>query len=167
MYEVRTGRLGKSVFATRPIARGQRILSGWGEILTRRTRHSLQVGVEAHVVIRTEIELINHCCEPNCGVLIRPDRRDFAIHALRPIGPGEELTTDYATFESEIEYLSRNPCLCGAASCRGRITGYWDLPEDRRAAYGRYVAPYLRTLGAAAAAGHAAAPCLAEPTLAP
>ena len=67
------------------------------------------------------------------------------IHALRPIGPGEELTTDYATFESEIRHMP-GACLCGSPGCRGKVTGYRGLPEARRAAFGPYIADYLREI---------------------
>jgi hypothetical protein len=37
-------------------------------------------------------------------------------------------------------------CLCGAARCRGSVTGWKDLPAARKADYGELVAPYLRTM---------------------
>jgi hypothetical protein len=64
------------------------------------------------------------------------------------IEPDQELTTDYASFEYEIVFMD-GPCHCGTPSCRGRITGYKDLPEDRRIAYGSYIAEYLQELDAA------------------
>src|SRR5206468_2375220 len=108
-----------------------------------RTRHSLQVDHDRHIVITGPIELINHSCDPNCGVLIRLDAEVLEIRARRPIPRGEELWTDYAMFEWEIEHMT-DRCLCGTSLCRGRITGYWGLPEERREAYGPYVAAYLR-----------------------
>jgi hypothetical protein len=108
-----------------------------------RTRHSFQIDHDVHIVVRNAIELINHSCEPNCGVLVRRVEHVLEIHALRRIESGEELSTDYATFEEVIEHLN-GPCLCGTRSCRGRITGYRDLPAERRAAFGRYIAEYLR-----------------------
>jgi hypothetical protein len=36
--------------------------------------------------------------------------------------------------------------LCGAAACRGTITGWKDLPPDRKAAYQGLIAPYLLDL---------------------
>ena len=71
MYEVRKGRLGKCVEATEVIPQGTAIMRGWGYRVPARTRHSLQVDHDTHVVIRTPIELINHSCEPNCGVVVR------------------------------------------------------------------------------------------------
>jgi len=34
-------------------------------------------------------------------------------------------------------------CLCGADTCRGAVTGWKDLPAERKAAYEGLVAPYL------------------------
>jgi hypothetical protein len=86
--------------------------------------------------------LINHSCDPNCGILLRRGVECLEIHAIKPISSGEELATDYASFESEILYMP-GPCLCGSTLCRGRITGYWELPPHRKTALGVYVAEYL------------------------
>ena len=143
MIEVREGQLGKAVHAARAIQPGELILQGWGPTIPQRTRHSFQVDHDRHIVIAGPIELINHSCDPNCGVLVRPDDEVMEIRARRPIAKGEELSTDYAMFELRIEHMT-GPCLCGSPQCRGRITGYWGLPEDRREAYGPYIAAYLR-----------------------
>ena len=34
-------------------------------------------------------------------------------------------------------------CLCGSDTCRGSITGWKDLSDERKAAYRGLVAPYL------------------------
>lgn len=146
--EVREGPLGKSVHAARTIEKGELILSGWGPQSPTRTRHSLQVDHDKHIIINTEIELINHSCEPNCGVMIRREAQALEIHALRQINAGEELFTDYATFEWEMLFLGK--CLCGAPSCRGEITGFKDMPESVRESYGPYIAEYLQELEVAA-----------------
>lgn len=142
MYQVRDGRLGKCVHATRDIEAGERIMRGLGHRVPNRTRHSLQVDFEKHLVVPGPLELINHSCDPNCGVVVLPDEDSIEIYARRPIRAGEELGTDYASFEYEILFMP-GPCLCGSPICRGRITGYRDLPEETRLAYGRYIAPYL------------------------
>jgi len=100
-----------------------------------------------HIVINSAIALLNHSCEPNCGLLIRRDEEVMELHTLRPIAAGEELTIDYATFETEIKFMD-GPCECGGTSCRGRITGYSGLPAERRAVLGPYVAEYLREAAA-------------------
>jgi uncharacterized protein len=145
MIEIRSGRLGQGVYATGVLEPGHVILRGWGHRVPHRTRHSFQVGMDTHIVVNSPMELLNHSCAPNCGVLIRPEVEWMEIHALRRIEPGEELTTDYATFEYEILFMP-GPCLCGTPSCRGKITGYKDLPTHRRDAFGPYIAPYLREL---------------------
>lgn len=145
MVQIQEGPLGRSVFLSRPVEAGEQILSGWAWRVPRRTRHSFQVDVDTHVEIDGPIELINHSCEPNCGLLIFPEEPRLEIYALRRIEAGEELTHDYAAFEDDIQFMPGR-CLCGASTCRGRITGYKDLPAERRAALGRYVAPYLLRL---------------------
>jgi uncharacterized protein len=54
----------------------------------------------------------NHSCEPNC-ILWTRGTRAFIV-ALRQIPAGQELTYDY---EFDPEY--REPCYCGAPTCRG------------------------------------------------
>jgi uncharacterized protein len=149
MVEIRDGRLGRGVYLREPVQSGKVILRGWGERTTHRTRHSIQVDFCDHVVINTPIQYLNHSCDPNCGVLLPRGAESLEIHALRPLAPGEELTIDYATFEYEIHFMDP-PCRCEAANCRIAITGYKDLPVDRRLAYGPYVAGYLLELEPAA-----------------
>lgn len=145
--EVRASRLGRGVYARRRIEAGEEVLTGWGEQVER-SIHSFQVGPDTHVRIANEIELINHSCEPNCGILLPLNATLLRVMALRAIEPGEEITTDYATHDYEIEFMPER-CSCGSAHCRGRISGYRDLPPDRRAAYGPHVAEYLPLLEAA------------------
>jgi hypothetical protein len=114
-----------------------------GVRVPHRTRHSFQIDHDIHIVVRNPIELINHSCEPNCGVLVRRDEQMLEIYALRRIERGEELFTDYATFEEVVEHMS-GPCQCGTRLCRGWITSHHGLPAERRAAFGRYIAEYLQ-----------------------
>ncbi|MBK7885091.1 MAG: SET domain-containing protein-lysine N-methyltransferase [Chitinophagaceae bacterium] len=58
----------------------------------------------------------NHSCNPNTAY------SGLNVLAIRPILAGEELTLDYATFLAE-EYMEPFNCKCGAANCRGYITG--------------------------------------------
>jgi hypothetical protein len=145
MIEVREGHLGLGVYATQPISPRQFVIEGWGPPAPCRTRHSIQVDSDRHIIIESPIQFLNHSCEPNCGVLIRLDEERLELHALRWIEPGEELTIDYATFEDEILHMEP-PCRCGAAACRGRIVGYKGLPAERREALGPYIAGHLRAL---------------------
>src|SRR5262249_8986747 len=139
---------GAGVYAASVIAAGQRVLQGWGPRLPRRTQHSFQVDLDTHILIPGPIELMNHSCDPNCGVLLRRGANSMEIYALRRSGPGEELTHDSATFEYEIEFMPEG-CLCNSPRCRGFIGGYKDLPEALRRAYRPYIAEYLPVLEAA------------------
>jgi hypothetical protein len=61
--------------------------------------------------------------------------------ALREITVGEEVTFDYATCMTAS--FGDFDCLCGAANCRGRITGEdWKLPELQTRLRG-YFQPYI------------------------
>ncbi|NJO26010.1 MAG: SET domain-containing protein [Bacteroidia bacterium] len=57
----------------------------------------------------------NHCCEPNTGF------DGLNVIALRNISKGEELTLDYANLLDETAQPFE--CRCGAANCRGLVTG--------------------------------------------
>jgi hypothetical protein len=145
--EVRDGRGGRSVFATRDLAAGETVLKAWGPELSKRVRYSMQVDADTHVLPDGVVVLVNHSCEPNCGVLIRSGVKEMEVRALRPIAAGEELTFDYETFEYEIDHAG-GQCLCGSAKCRGRIAGYKHLAADVKSRYGEYIAEYLRGLEA-------------------
>jgi len=156
MIEVREGRLGLSVYATRPIdADGLILVATPRPSPAGRTQHSMQVDHDVHAILGRPVELINHSCDPNCGILLRRDGGTAEVRAMRPIDKGEELSLDYASFEDDIRHMP-GPCLCGSWRCRGKITGYPDLPADRREAYGVYVAEYLREADPAPAAPVAA-----------
>jgi hypothetical protein len=124
------------------------LLRTWGEKLPERTRHSIQVDTNTHLLVPAPLLFLNHSCEPNCGLLIRRGVEEIELHALRWLEPGEELTLDYETFEWEIHFMT-GPCLCMAPGCRESIRGYKHLPRKVREAYGPYIAEHLREKEAA------------------
>src|SRR5215475_15248318 len=78
----------------------------------------------------------NHSCDPNIGVC-----GQIIFVAMRDIAAGEELTHDWATTDDDTYELA---CRCGAASCRGTVTGQdWRKPE-LQAKYGEHMSWYLR-----------------------
>lgn len=85
--------------------------------------------------------IINHSCDPNCGVRAAESGM-FDLAARKPIECSEEITVDYAMRNFIIEFFPET-CLCGTALCRGLVTGWKDLPQERRHAYRGYVAPFL------------------------
>jgi hypothetical protein len=85
--------------------------------------------------------LVNHSCDPNCGIGLTACEL-FDLVARVPIVEGEEITVDYAMRNYVIEFF-RGSCKCGSELCRGLVTGWRDLPADRRLTYAGSVAPYL------------------------
>jgi hypothetical protein len=79
---------------------------------------------------------VNHGCDPNF----------WGDHiARRDIYPGEEITADYALFQSFPSYRLE-PCLCGSPLCRGKVTGDdWKLPELQERYQGQFT-PYIERL---------------------
>jgi len=83
----------------------------------------------------------NHSCEPNIGV-----EGQIVFVALRAIAAGEELTHDWATTDDDD---SRMECRCGAASCRGTITGRdWQRADLQRKYRGKFSWYLERRIGA-------------------
>jgi hypothetical protein len=131
------------VFAMRAFAPGERVMLGVpGRPAPANHSHANQVALDAWEFEDGLAPKVNHSCEPNCGVRENPAVDGFDFIARRPIAAGEEITFDYATRNYIIEYFPPR-CLCGADGCRGTVTGWRDLPDERKAAYGDLVAPYL------------------------
>jgi len=134
----------EGVFATRDFATGDTVLLGVaGRPAPANHSHANQVSLSAWVFEDGLGPKVNHSCDPNCGVRFNPAVGGFDFVALRPIARDDEITFDYAMRNYVIEHFPAE-CVCGADICRGRITGWKDLPEERKAAYGELVAPYLR-----------------------
>ncbi len=135
--EVRaSGVHGRGVYATKPIAKGTRIIEYTGKrILWKEVandledEHTFLFGLDnGKDVIDPEVggneaRWINHSCGPNCEAIENEDERVF-IYALRDLQPGEELFYDYQleidgprTIQAEKE----SACHCGSPKCRGTM----------------------------------------------
>jgi hypothetical protein len=141
---------GRGLLAVAPIAAGEVVAIKGGHIVTtavlqslpERLRNSeIQIADGFHLAALQEDEyepvmlFLNHSCEPNVGFA-----GNVVLVAMRDIGPGEELTTDYALFD---EHGSEMVCQCRAPTCRGTISGQdWQRPDLQRR-YGRYFSCYL------------------------
>jgi hypothetical protein len=133
---------GAGVFATRSFRVGELVVAGVIVAeLDRNDAHASQVGWHRFVRHGGLMPKVNHSCDPNCGIgLNKAGAHDLL--ARLPIVTGQEITFDYAMRNYTIEHFPPR-CQCGTVLCRGRITGWKDLPSDRRHAYQRYAAPYL------------------------
>src|SRR2546423_9490333 len=145
--EVRSALLGLGVFVRRDIPARTVLVEGWGLPAPRRTKHSIQVDFDAHLLVDPPLVYVNHSCDPNCGLLISCQKETLQLHALRPLREGEELSIDYDSFEYEIHFMPEQ-CLCGSQNCRGRVRGFKHLPvalaDQLVERYQHYVADYLR-----------------------
>jgi uncharacterized protein len=141
---------GRGLFAVEPIAAGELVAIKGGHIVTTEAVQSLperlqnseiQIADDFSLVATEEAEyepvmlFLNHSCEPNVGFA-----GNVVLVAMRDVGAGEELTTDYALFD---DYDGAMECQCGRPSCRGTIGGRdWQRPDLQRK-YGRYFSTYL------------------------
>jgi uncharacterized protein len=136
---------GEGVLTTRSFATGETVMVGFLiEALTGNHSHATQVGPDRWALHGGLGPKVNHSCDPNCGVRLN-DGHAFDFVARCAIGAGQELTFDYAMRNFTIDHFP-TMCLCGAARCRGSVTGWKDLPAARKADYGELVAPYLRMM---------------------
>jgi uncharacterized protein len=141
---------GRGLFAVEPIADGELVAIKGGHIVTTEAVKSLperlqnseiQISDGFSLVALEEAEyepvmlFLNHSCEPNVGFA-----GNIVLVAMRDVGAGEELTTDYALFD---DYDGAMECECGTPSCRGTIGGRdWQRPDLQRK-YGSYFSSYL------------------------
>ncbi len=138
----RTGSKGEGVFATRSFQAGETVMLGCiVRELDRNDPHASQVGERLFVLHAGLIHKVNHSCDPNCGIRLNSSGAHDLI-ARTPIAVGDEITFDYAMRNYSVEFFPAH-CRCGARHCRGRITGWKDLPAQRKADYQGFVAPYL------------------------
>lgn len=78
---------------------------------------------------------INHSCDPNAWL------EGLNVVARRPIEPGEEITTDYATYCDE--RMPPFACECGADECRDVVRGE-DYLLDLVARYEGHLSDHIR-----------------------
>jgi uncharacterized protein len=138
---------GDGVFATICFGPGALVIPGEvGRPVSANDRHPNQVGTNEWVIEDGFGPLLNHSCDPNCGIRLN-EYGGYDFIALRVIAIGMEITWDYATRNYTISHFPP-VCLCSTSACRGTITGWKDLPDERKAAYAGFVAPYLLELDA-------------------
>lgn len=149
---------GCGIFATAPIPAGTLLILWGGRIVTGAQfaelpawaqRFSLQVEADLYQISFAEDEpgnFVNHSCDPNAGL-----RGQIALVAMHDIAPGEEICFDYAMSDSSP--YDEFTCACGAARCRGQVTGRdWRLSELQQR-YDGYFSAYLQRRIAAQQSG--------------
>jgi hypothetical protein len=141
---------GEGVFASAPIACGEKLMEFGGEKISRETAEggdyrecSVWVVADdtylALPVSDTEPSLdenLNHSCDANAWLV-----DEVTLAAKADIRAGEEITLDQGTWNfDESEYTwGRADCGCGAPSCRKSLTEKdWMLPVVRRRYSGHF-----------------------------
>ncbi len=145
-FELRktTGK-GEGIFATKFFKTGQIVMVGEIEKkLDKNHSHASQVGENEYVFHAGFITKVNHSCNPDCGIRLNgTGAHDFV--AMRDININEEITFDYAMRNYGVDYFPKH-CQCGSENCRGKISGWKDLSDEKKMEYNGFVAPYLLAL---------------------
>ena len=162
--EVRSSPIhGKGLFATADISRDEVVAVKGGHIVSQEFLQEKVTPLLGPTEIQIDSDLFitpvsleereasmlysNHSCEPNLGI-----RGEITFVALRDIAAGEELTHDWGMTDDDDYSL---PCRCGAANCRGTVTGQdWRRP-DLQQKYAGYFSVYLARRIAELAESHA------------
>lgn len=120
-----------------------RSMPGWFRAAEIQVEEDLFIGPVEESEREGSMVFSNHSCDPNIGV-----RGQIVFVAMRAVAAGEELTHDWATTDDDDYELE---CNCGAAACRGRLTGQdWRTP-DLQQKYKGFFSSYLeRKISAAA-----------------
>jgi len=141
---------GRGLFAAEPIATGETVAVKGGHIVGRKEIVELrrrlgpaeiQIAEDLFITPVDEEEregsmiFSNHSCDPNIGV-----RGQVVFVAMRDIAAGEELTHDWAMTDYDEDSMA---CRCGAASCRGTITGKDWRRAELQSRYAGYFSDYL------------------------
>lgn len=139
---------GFAVYARQALAKDEIICVWSGRIISQAALPGLSDAEKSHTIqvdegmflapfgLEEPSDFINHSCNPNAGI-----RGQITLVAMRPIVEGEEITFDYAMADSTP--YDEFPCSCGAATCRGRVSGAdWTHPE-LWTRYSGYFSTYL------------------------
>ncbi|NOZ37884.1 MAG: SET domain-containing protein [Gammaproteobacteria bacterium] len=147
-YELRdTSENGEGIFATKSFLVGEIVMVGViKEILNGNHSHASQIGENEYAFHAGLITKVNHSCGPNCGINLNETGAHNYI-ARKVININEEITFDYAMRNYSIDYFPKK-CRCGSKECRSSVTGWIDLPDDKKKEYEGFVAPYLLELDA-------------------
>ena len=140
---------GRGVYAVEAVRAGELVAVWGGRIVPLAEAEALPPEIRRYVVQVEEsqflaplepldaAELINHCCQPNCGL-----SGQIALVARRPIRPGEEITFDYGTTDSS-EFLSFTVS-CTKSPCRHRLRpDDWQRSDVQDVNRGHF-SPYLQ-----------------------
>jgi hypothetical protein len=138
---------GEGIYAIQSFTIGETVMVGFiKEALNGNHSHASQIGENKFVLHDGLITKVNHSCDSNCGIRVN-ETGGHNFVAINEISVNEEITFDYAMRNYLIDYFPKE-CMCGSKKCRGRITGWKDLPDEKKKDYEGFAAPYLLELDA-------------------
>ena len=134
---------GTGLFARRALDEGETVVVLGGTVIDDEELARLQP--QSSLAIGEGVNLMqddddparygNHSCDPNLWLA-----DEVTLVTRRAVGAGEELTVDYGTF-SVVPW--EMDCRCGAAGCRGVVTGDdWRRPDLQECYVGRF-SPFI------------------------
>ncbi len=136
---------GDGIFSTTAFKAGDTIMTGIiQEVLKGNHSHASQIGENQYVFHAGLISKVNHSCNPNCGIRVN-DMGGHDFIAMKDGSSDEEITFDYAMRNYGIDHFPEE-CMCGSSNCRGSVTGWQALSDDKKKEYQDFAAPYLFAL---------------------
>lgn len=100
-------------------------------------KYAIQIGDNEYILTETIARFINHSCEPNMWW-----GNNRTLIASRDIYPGEEITYDYSTSDTLIDY--RMPCNCGSNKCRLIISNKDHLDPSWQKRYKHHLPDHVK-----------------------
>ena len=135
---------GRGVFANKNFSPGEIVIVGKPIAQSKeRTWQTLQMDIDVHMKINEPFELVNHSCDPNCGLKLN-EFNGYNLVAMKNILEGEEITFDYCM--SEWISIAVDTCNCQSDICRGDIKGGKFLSDHILDKYRGFLAPYYTKL---------------------
>lgn len=117
--------VGEGVVSLASFKEGDLIFVFTGFLLNEITQFTLQVNSAGDLHLHDPYFMgkVLHSCDPNASV----DMSARTFRAVRDIAPGDFITMDYAQTEDRL--FKPFQCGCGAANCRGFVTGRLENTE--------------------------------------
>jgi SET domain-containing protein len=140
---------GHGVFARKRIAKGEIVMEFGGATISRQEIYSGDYRIPSVWPVERDTfialpssdphisldEYLNHSCDANTWLT-----DEVTLTARRDIEPGEEITLDQGTWNVEDAYTDdREPCSCGALTCRRVLTEEdWQRPDVQQEYAGHF-----------------------------
>ncbi|KAJ5112781.1 hypothetical protein N7532_000826 [Penicillium argentinense] len=87
---------------------------------------SVQTGPDTHIELNSDLVYCNHSCAPS--LVFDMSRMEVRVVDDRPLHKGDALTFFYPSTEWEMDQPFQ--CTCGAAECRGWISGAQSMAPE-------------------------------------